>query len=732
MNFLNSYMRYTITQKVRWALIASLILLFSISFLSYTSLSQLIDSSRSVTHTHAVIIKLEQLVSTIREAESAQRAYLLTSDPEFLEGFYGKRQKVIELYRILRQQISDNEEQKENLKILNELIIQRFERLGRLVSDHQKKQPYNIKGSSRMMQELTLIVDTMQEEEERLLELRLEREQLYARQAPIFIGLFLLVSLLLTLIAFLQIRKDVRKREKAEALLENYSHELEQKVEERMREIRKNEQRYTFMAESIPHIVWTATPGGEIDFFSQQLTRYTGIPAEELLGRNWQKVIHPDDQEKTFEVWEQSIADKEENRTEHRILGADGEYRWMLSHAVPYKNDQGEVMKWFGTTTLIDEEKKATDRAVAQEEQLRQITDALPVLISYIDENRQYQFVNAAYERWFEVSRSKIYKKPLQEITGREAYEAVSSLLDRAFRGDTINEEVKTFYPLRGHRFMRINIIPRWQENKVVGVYGLVTDVTQQRETEEQLREALFEARARNEELKRVNLILDDFVAMAAHDLKSPVSNLKLSLMLMNRLGSVEEKLKIMNQFGTSVQRLDRTLSGLLEILEVQHIKDAQVARLCFADILEQVMENLGERLATAGGTIVSDFDQAPSIAYIRPYLVSIFHNLISNAIKYRSHERPLQISLRTELRQGRILFSCTDNGIGMDMERIGTKIFKPFKRFTAQSEGTGVGLHLVKSMLEKNGGNVEIESEEGKGSCIRCYLKEMTIISGV
>ncbi|WP_160164072.1 sensor histidine kinase [Nafulsella turpanensis] len=694
--------------------------------MAYTSLSHLIDSSRNVSDTYAVIINLEQLVSAIREAESGQRAYLLTSNPDFLEGFYGKRQKVNELYRTLRQQVSDNEEQQTNLRRLQELITQRFERLGNLVSQHQKNQPYNIVGSNQMMQELTSVVDTMQEEEERLLEMRLEREQLYARQAPVFIGLFLLVSLLLTLTAFFRIRKDVRERERTEKLLENYNQKLEGKIEERTREIRKNEERYRFMAESIPHIVWTATPEGEMDFFSQQLTLYTGIPTEELLGRNWQRIIHPAELEATFQVWARSISEETENRIEHRILGADGQYRWMLSHAVPYKSEKGDVLKWFGTTTLIDEEKKAIDKAIAKEEQLRQITDALPVLISYIDEDRRYRFVNAAYERWFGISRNQINAKPLREVVGGEGYKAVSGLLDRAFRGETINEEVKTYYPLQGHRYMRIHIIPRWHDDRVLGVYGLVTDITQQREIEEQLREALFESRTRNEELKRVNLILDDFVTMAAHDLKSPVSNLKLSVLLMNRLGSAEEKLKIMGQFDTSVQRLDRTLSGLLEILEVQHVKDAQVAQYCFADILEQVMENLGERLQAAGGTIESDFVEAPAIAYIRPYLVSIFHNLISNAVKYRSGDRPLQIMLRTEVQEQWILFSCTDNGIGMNMDKIGSKIFKPFKRFTAQAEGTGVGLHLVKSMLEKNGGKIEIESREGKGSIVRCYLKEM------
>lgn len=721
-------MQQSITQKVRFVLIASLIFLFAMSFLAYSSLSQFVGSSRHVSHTYTVILKLSELRSSMKEAETSQRGYLLTSNPAFLENYYGKGRKATELYKELETLTADNNVQQERLNKLKYLIAARFERLEQIIRQHRKDESYDLEASNLQMQEVNTVINQMQQEEDRLLNERQRREGLYSREAPVFILLLCFLSILIAFVAFYRIRKDVRKREIAEALLEKSNYELEKKVEERTREIRKNEERYRFMAESIPHIVWTATPEGRVEYFSQLMNAYTGVPVEELLGWNWQQVIHPGDVQKTLDQWTDSLAEGKEFRMEHRLLGQDGIYRWMLTHAVPYKKAEGEVVKWFGTTTLIDDEKKATDNAKQQEERLKRITDALPVLISYIDSNLYFRFVNEKYCKWFEKEQDEIVNHAVIDVVGKKAYEAVMPVLKKALRGEQVSQEVQTYYETQGNRTMKINAIPHWMGEKVLGFYNLIYDVTLEKKAEERLRRALLDSEVKNVELKRVNHILDDFVSMAAHDLKSPVSNLKMSVSLINKLQNTSDKIKIIDQFDTSVQRLDRTLSGLLEILEVQHVQETQADKFLFADILFEVLENLGDRLRQAGGEIETEFDEAPAINFIKPYLVSILSNLLSNSIKYAAAERPLQIQLKTWPAHNGVFFSCTDNGIGMDLQKIGNKIFKPFKRFSAQAEGTGVGLHLIKSMLERNGGTIEVFSEPGLGTRVQCFFKNLPL----
>lgn len=719
-------MDQSITRKVRFVLIASLILLFAMSFLAYTSNSQLVVASKNVEHTYAVIVKLQRLMSNIKEAEAGQRGYLLSNNPGFLESYYGKRQRAAELYRELKEFVAYNESQQQRFEELNHLIAARFESLEQIIRQHRAGDPYNLEGSNQLMQEVSTKVEQMQKEEERLLEERQEREQFYARQTPVFIILLCFLSVLTGLIAFYRIRKDVRRREEIEGLLVQNNRELEQKVEERTREIRKNEERYRFMAESIPHIVWTAMPRGRMDYFSRLIERYSGLPVKELIGWGWQKIIHPDDLQHTIDAWQKTIANQEESRVEHRMLGEDGVYRWMLSHAVPYKGEDGKVIKWFGTTTLVDEEKKAIDSAKQQEERLRQITDALPVLISYIDAGYYFRFVNKKYESWFDKQQDQIIGHSVAEVIGEKAFNVVLPQIEKTLQGEAVSAELKTWYETQGNRVMKLNTIPHREGGKIVGFYTLLADITAEKAGEDRLRSALSETEEKNVELNRINHILDDFVSLAAHDLKSPVSNLRMSVDLIKKVPDVEGKIRIMDTFDTSVQRLDRALSGLLEILEVQHVKGAKAGHYYFEDILEQVMENLGAKLEAAGGKISSHFDEAPAVSYIKPYLISTIHNLLSNSIKYAATGRPLQISLQTKWEGDCVVLSCSDNGIGMDLQRIGSKLFKPFKRFSSQAEGTGVGLHLVKSMLEKNGGKIEVDSQSGKGTLIRCFFKNL------
>lgn len=721
-------MPLSLPQKVSISFFASLILIAAISLLSYTSIILLIANGNQVNETHEVLFKLRQVFSNIKEAESGQRGYLLTDNQEYLDAYYGTEQQVWSLYYELEAAFSKNTVQKENLKNLGRLIDERFERLDQIIRRHDEGVGYTLVRSKEAMEELKALTTKMEEEEERLLSRWKENEGYYARRSPLFILLLLFSNLLLIGIAYVRIQRDINKQEEVEDKLEINNLALERIVAERTAEVRDNEERYRFMAESIPPLVWTATPAGEMDYFSRKLSKYTGKSQQELLGSNWARIIHPEDLKHTWKAWKRAIAAEKEDRIEHRIRDKNGQYRWMLSHAVPYKNEEGKLMKWFGTTTFIDDEKKAIEQALRQEEQLRQITDALPVLISYIDADLCYRFVNRKYEDWFQKSRDQIVGSKIDKVIGEQVFQVVKPIINRTLQGERVNEEYVADYQIMGKRFMKINTIPHWQNNEVMGFYVLLSDVTLEKEAEVQLRKMLLETEANNNELKRINHILDDFVSMAAHDLKSPVSNLKLSILLINKLEKTEEKLRVMGHFDHSVQRLDNTLAGLLQILEVQHVQDASVSQCFFENVLRESMENLQEALDKAEAQVISHFEEAPYIYYIRPYLLSIFHNLISNAAKYRKDGQPLLLEVRAFSRPDGVLLEFQDNGIGMDLEKIGKKLFKPFKRFNTQAEGTGVGLHLIKSMIDRSGGEVKVQSQPGKGTLFSCYLKKMVL----
>jgi len=120
-----------------------------------------------------------------------------------------------------------------------------------------------------------------------------------------------------------------------------------------------NEQRYRFLAESIPQQVWTAQPDGSLDYVNQQTVEYFSRPGADIVGDNWQQVIHPDDLEVCLDRWQKSLATGEVYEVEFRLRrGSDGDYRWHLGRALPMRDAAGRIIRWFGTNTDIDDQKR--------------------------------------------------------------------------------------------------------------------------------------------------------------------------------------------------------------------------------------------------------------------------------------------------------------------------------------------------------------------------------------
>ena len=122
---------------------------------------------------------------------------------------------------------------------------------------------------------------------------------------------------------------------------------------------------------STPGLIHTSQPDGYLDFFNQTWLRYVGKPLEHLLGWKWTAFIHPDDVEGIVEKWRASLASGEPFLNESRVLRADGQYRWMLHHKVALRNQQGEIVKWYGSSIEIEDRKRAEEQLLRSTQELQ-------------------------------------------------------------------------------------------------------------------------------------------------------------------------------------------------------------------------------------------------------------------------------------------------------------------------------------------------------------------------
>ncbi|MBN3951681.1 MAG: response regulator [Nostoc sp. NMS7] len=142
----------------------------------------------------------------------------------------------------------------------------------------------------------------------------------------------------------------------------NTNEQLQQEILERQRILeilRQSEERYRYLAEAIPQLVWTTDANGECDFFNQNWCDYTGLTLEQSLGYGWLAALHPDDVQSADEIWSNAVKNRTIYNNEYRFKRAfDGSYRWQLARGLPLKDEQGFVVKWFGTCTDIHEQKQ--------------------------------------------------------------------------------------------------------------------------------------------------------------------------------------------------------------------------------------------------------------------------------------------------------------------------------------------------------------------------------------
>ncbi len=503
--------------------------------------------------------------------------------------------------------------------------------------------------------------------------------------------------------------------------------------------------------------------------------------------------FHPEDLPKivTFLAQYKTYREEAPREMEYRIKNASGEWVTILDRYRVFKrNREGLPVQIMGVARDISERKRAEreierknqqlqeayeEMAAAQEElrqsnemlsqmnllleervqertrelaagaaQLQLLTDSLPVLISYVDQQGRYQFNNQTYEEWFGLPRQQVYGKTVAEVLGPEAYGNLSGYVETVLGGQPVTFTTELPFQRGGTRLVSALYVPHRQQDEVRGYYALVSDVTEQQKTQLALEQALEETRQKNEELEqlnqkldqtnqqldrlnkdldRTNKDLDTFVYTASHDLRAPIANLTgLQRVLIRKLAGKtsqeeQELLALMNQ---AVERLSGTINVLTQVVKVQ--KESQPAEvLRFEQVLDEVKYDLSALLETAQPVLRLDL-KVDQVSFPRQYLRSIVYNLLSNALKYRSPARPLSVKITTFREGDYIVFCVEDNGLGIAPNQM-EKVFQMFKRLHTHVEGTGIGLYMVRQMVENYGGKIQVESQPDQGAQFKVYF---------
>ncbi|MDQ3292015.1 MAG: PAS domain-containing protein [Bacteroidota bacterium] len=405
------------------------------------------------------------------------------------------------------------------------------------------------------------------------------------------------------------------------------------------------------------------------------------------------------------------------------------------------RNGQGEIDGILVFAYEVTDQVKARRSIEENAKQLRLITDALPVLISYLDREEKYRFVNQAYESWFHTKPEDLLGRSAREVVGEKAYQGIKQYIDRALAGERLDFEARMPYRENFTKYIRTSYVPEIRDGEVAGFYTMVSDVTDQVEAQKVIKESEQQAKAlaedlartneelrqANQQLTRTNVDLDNFIYTASHDLKAPILNIEgLMEALLDQLptaslqeGNVQ---RTMDLILDSVHRFKRTIDHLTEITKLQKENSGEILPVNVAALLAEVQLDLAPVIQESTAQIEIDISLCPTIRFSEKNLRSILYNLLSNAIKYHAPNRPPKVRVFCSITQDYQVLSVEDNGLGIDLNQE-HKLFAMFKRLHNHVEGTGIGLYMVKKIIENAGGKIEVESKVDEGSTFRVFF---------
>ncbi|MER2997540.1 PAS domain-containing sensor histidine kinase [Pontibacter populi] len=256
-------------------------------------------------------------------------------------------------------------------------------------------------------------------------------------------------------------------------------------------------------------------------------------------------------------------------------------------------------------------------------------------------------------------------------------------------------------------------------EDKIEKFIVIYTDVSDRKFAEEKLLQM-------NENLVMQNRDLQQFTYIVSHNLRAPVANMMGLTRILPKLDiNSPSYTTALLSLDKSVLRLDNVICDLTKILSVKNPENAETTETIeLKSISEEVITSMQDTLYNLNATVRLHIPDDIILNAKRAYLHSIIHNLVTNAIKYRAEERTLHIELVAEHKPQGTTLQVRDNGLGMDMEVVRPHIFKLYKRFHVHTEGTGLGLYLVKSQVEAMGGTIDVESAKGHGTTFRVFFR--------
>jgi PAS domain S-box-containing protein len=509
------------------------------------------------------------------------------------------------------------------------------------------------------------------------------------------------------------------------------------------------------LADAMPQMVWTAKAQGGLLYSNQRWGEYTGLTQEEGLGDGWSGVMHPDDLQRAWDALHQAMQTASIYTTEVRLRRADGIYHWWLVRAVAQRDAQGEVLKWFGTSTDIqhlkaaESEQTRTNRELMRQgAELRVLIDLMPAMVWFKDTDNKVLRVNQRAAQRLGRTIGEIEGQSAEALFPEQAASHFAADLAVIRSGQPALGLVTNVRDADGERWLQTDRVPyRDDSGQVVGVVVMAQDITDRKrdqdalhqlnaELEQRVRSRTREAVLAREEAEQANRAKSGFLAAMSHEIRTPMNGVIGMLDVLHQSSLTERQVEMIDLIRDSAFSLLQIVDNILDFSKIEAGRlSVEHAPVALAELVEKTCGML-DPLAAKQNVRLSVFVDPALPRRLRgdeSRLRQVLVNLAGNAIKFSGGRSTAgRVSVRmvpvANSAHGVALdLVVADNGIGMDEAALG-HLFKPFEQADASTTrrfgGTGLGLAITDMLVHLMGGTIAVHSTVGRGSTFTVRLR--------
>ncbi len=469
--------------------------------------------------------------------------------------------------------------------------------------------------------------------------------------------------------------------------------------------------------------IWEYDIQNNILVWDNSMYRLYGIHKNEFSGvyDAWESTIHPDDKEQGKSEIDMAISGVKEFNTEFRIVLPTGKIKNIKAIAKTERDKKGRALKMIGANWDISELRKAELKLEKYEESFLDTFENSATGMALVALDGSWIKVNNSLCKSLGYTEKEFLKLSFQDITHPTDLNTDLQLLNDVINNKRESYQLeKRYFHKKGHLvhvILTVTVV-RKINGDISHFVSQVLDITERIEAERKLRSLMEVTKSQNESLM-------NFAHIVSHNLRSHSTNLNMLTSFLAQEEDEEERANLNGMITNAAESLSETIAHLNEVVQV---KTGTLENLKSVNVLKtliQIQKSIEGLLEEQSAHVELHVSKLHFVNAVPAYLESIFLNILTNALKYRSPERTPRIIIKSVLEADNVLLSFQDNGQGIDLKRHGDKIFGMYKTFHKHKDSKGIGLFITKNQVEAMNGNIRMESKVNQGTTIYVELKQ-------